>query len=80
MIGKYYYVSSVLSIRSTVPQPVKIRNFTFLYNGEIYNGEESDTEFISKIIDISSDISSENALNDDISIDFLNRIPSVNSK
>lgn len=38
--------SSVLAIRGTVPQPVETENFSFLYNGEIYNESPSDTLFI----------------------------------
>lgn len=48
--GMFHLFSSVLAIRSTVPQPVAESGYILMYNGEIYNGEESDTLFIAKVI------------------------------
>ncbi|ELA41795.1 uncharacterized protein VICG_01147 [Vittaforma corneae ATCC 50505] len=48
--GNFHLFSSVLSIRSSVPQPFVEFSFTFLYNGEIYNDEESDTLFIARAV------------------------------
>lgn len=42
--------SSVLTIRGEIEQPVINSDFVFLYNGEIYNGSESDTIFIEETI------------------------------
>lgn len=49
-------VSSVLAIRDAVMQPVAGEHFLFLYNGEIYNSEASDTLFIRQILEQSTDI------------------------
>lgn len=48
--GNFHLFSSVLSIRSSVSQPITVPPFTLLYNGEIYNGEESDTLFVARAI------------------------------
>lgn len=42
--------SSVLSIRSTIQQPIVEELFTLQYNGEIYNNSESDTLFIRDLV------------------------------
>ncbi|KMV66287.1 asparagine synthase [Encephalitozoon cuniculi EcunIII-L] len=44
-------ISSVLSIRGSVGQPVLGAGYLFLYNGEIYNGDPSDTLFIKHTVD-----------------------------
>lgn len=43
--------SSVLSIRSSVEQPIIEKDYSFFFNGEIYNKWESDTMFIRDTID-----------------------------
>lgn len=45
-----FIVSSVLSIRSLVSQPICGNGFVLQYNGEIYNDSESDTNFIKEMI------------------------------
>lgn len=44
-------ISSVLSIRDHVSQPVSGDGYLLLYNGEIYNGVSSDTMFVKDAID-----------------------------
>lgn len=44
-------VASVLSIRGVVGQPVAGDRYLLLYNGEIYNGEQSDTMSVARIVD-----------------------------
>jgi len=43
--------SSVLSIRSSVEQPIIEKDYSFLFNGEVYNRCESDTIFVRDTID-----------------------------
>ncbi|KAK6089622.1 hypothetical protein P3W45_001388 [Vairimorpha bombi] len=50
-INNLHLFSSVLSIRGFVSQPFATDSFTFLYNGEIYNNEQSDTIFIKTVLD-----------------------------
>lgn len=45
-----FLLSAVNSIRSDVNQPIFKDGFTLQYNGEIYNGCESDTLFVQEII------------------------------
>lgn len=54
-------VSSVLSIREPVKQPVVGDSYLLLYNGEIYNGELSDTNFLRNIVErVTEDPASDN--------------------
>ncbi|KAI4292439.1 hypothetical protein PAPHI01_1713 [Pancytospora philotis] len=46
-----FAASSVLCIRGSVPQPVVGDGYLLQYNGEVYNGSSSDTEYIRGIID-----------------------------
>lgn len=49
--GNIVAISSVLSIRESVEQPVVGDRYILLYNGEVYNKEPSDTLFIKGIVD-----------------------------
>lgn len=49
--GNAYIISSVLAIRSMIPQPIIGNGWVLQYNGEIYNSEKSDTLFIKNIIE-----------------------------
>jgi asparagine synthetase B (glutamine-hydrolysing) len=44
-------VSSVLSIRGSVAQPIRTDEYLLLYNGEIYNCASSDTLYLKEIVD-----------------------------
>ncbi|KAG5859893.1 asparagine synthase [Encephalitozoon hellem] len=44
-------IASVLSIREFVEQPVIGDGYVLLYNGEVYNGQPSDTLFIKNVVD-----------------------------
>ncbi|EOB12015.1 asparagine synthetase, partial [Nosema bombycis CQ1] len=50
-INRFFLFSSVLAIRDKIEQPIITENFSFLYNGEIYNETVSDTLFIKETIE-----------------------------
>lgn len=64
--------SSVLSIRSTIEQPIIENNFILQFNGEIFNSSESDTLYIKKLI--SKHITLESLDNLEACFEYLSKI------